>query len=312
MPSVPKVTARTFYLNEQHELSRGEKSGGGRIPQYVNIDWASKGRQISQSLQRGLGVWGLTGAAVWEDRYGTSFAAPLLAREAAFIFELLQAVCQQGARPYAVTVKAFLALTALPSSVSGAALHLAERTLARGRASADRLYRPRVDTAVMLWQGVLEGHEDIARIKIPIPKKWYGQAAQPKLRLVVTWDPPANAAASGLWTTRKVLAHLKQSPESKSIHGSRSGQESHPWIDRTYIFGRAWATLRLMETPGCWNSRTNRSLTTIQGSPSTRSSASHSPRKFLTPGSSLSTHNRSSNHCLWRTRWCVSAFRPGS
>src|SRR5579872_244924 len=51
MPSEPRTTARTFYLNEQHELSRGEKEGGGRISQYVDIDWASKGRQISQSLQ---------------------------------------------------------------------------------------------------------------------------------------------------------------------------------------------------------------------------------------------------------------------
>jgi hypothetical protein len=51
MPSDPGISARTFYLNEQHELSRGEKSGGGRIPQYVDIDWANKGRQISQSLQ---------------------------------------------------------------------------------------------------------------------------------------------------------------------------------------------------------------------------------------------------------------------
>ena len=51
MPSNARVAARTFYLNEQHELSRGEKPGGGRVPQYVDIDWASKGRQISQSLE---------------------------------------------------------------------------------------------------------------------------------------------------------------------------------------------------------------------------------------------------------------------
>jgi hypothetical protein len=199
-------------------------------------DFSAPGGNCTPTMQfaPGLGVWGLTGAAVWEDRCGTSFAAPLLAREAAFICESLQTVCQQGARPYAVTVKAFLALTALPPNVGGPAIHLAERTLGRGRASSERLYRPRVDTAVMVWQGVLEGYEDVARIKIPIPKAWYGEAKQPKLRLVATWDPPVNAAASRLWTTRKVLAHLKQSPESKSIHGSRSGHESYPWIDRTY------------------------------------------------------------------------------
>ena len=55
MPSNPRVAARTFYLNEQHELSRGEKPGGGRVPQYVDIDWASKGVR-SVSHWRGLGL----------------------------------------------------------------------------------------------------------------------------------------------------------------------------------------------------------------------------------------------------------------
>jgi hypothetical protein len=95
----------------------------------------------------------------------------------------------------------------------------------------------------MLWQGVLEGHEDIARIKIPLPSDWYKQATRPKLRLVVAWDPPVNAAASGLWTTRKVSAHLKESPESRSIHGSRSGHESYPWIDRTYDLRKSMANV---------------------------------------------------------------------
>jgi hypothetical protein len=46
----PKVSPKTFYLNEQHELSRGEASGGGRIPEFVGIDWAAKGRSILESL----------------------------------------------------------------------------------------------------------------------------------------------------------------------------------------------------------------------------------------------------------------------
>ena len=199
-------------------------------------DFSAQGGNCTPAMQPapGLGVWGTTSAAVWEDRSATSFAAPLLAREAAFVFQLLQSVCQQGARPYAVTVKAFLALTAIPPKVSGAAEDLAGRTLGRGRANSGRLERASAGTAVMLWQGVLDGNEDIARIKIPVPRDWCGQAAEPKLRLVVAWDPPVNAAASGLWATRKVSAHLKRSPESKSLHGSRSGYESYPWIDRTY------------------------------------------------------------------------------
>ncbi len=53
----------------------------------------------------GLGVWGTNASGRWEDRVGTSFAAPILAREAAFAFEALQRVCAPGARPFGVTNK---------------------------------------------------------------------------------------------------------------------------------------------------------------------------------------------------------------
>jgi len=59
----------------------------------------------------GLGVWGLDDVGRWEDRSGTSYAAPMLAREAALALAELQRFCQQGARPYAAAVKAFLSLT---------------------------------------------------------------------------------------------------------------------------------------------------------------------------------------------------------
>ena len=47
-----RTTPLTFYLNEQHELARAEKEGGGRVPGYIDINWASKGTTISRSLQR--------------------------------------------------------------------------------------------------------------------------------------------------------------------------------------------------------------------------------------------------------------------
>src|SRR5215813_2042290 len=47
-----RVNPRTFYLNEQHELARAEKEGGGRIPQYIDIDWATKGAGIARSISR--------------------------------------------------------------------------------------------------------------------------------------------------------------------------------------------------------------------------------------------------------------------
>lgn len=43
---------RTFFLNEQHELSREEREGGGRLPKLAPIDWASRGRSIGSSLER--------------------------------------------------------------------------------------------------------------------------------------------------------------------------------------------------------------------------------------------------------------------
>ena len=42
---------RTYFLNEQHELTRTEKEAGGSLPKLVPIDWAAKGRQIHDSLR---------------------------------------------------------------------------------------------------------------------------------------------------------------------------------------------------------------------------------------------------------------------
>jgi hypothetical protein len=131
----------------------------------------------------------LAASSHWEDLSGTSFAAPLLAREAAFALSQLQRVCAQGARPYAVTVKAFLNLTATPPSAAGAAQTLGLPSLGRGVARSTRLAKPRVDTAVLMWQGVLEGPGDVARVTLPIPQRWYKSCEAPQLRLVVSWAP---------------------------------------------------------------------------------------------------------------------------
>lgn len=183
----------------------------------------------------GLGVMGLNATGLWEDRCGTSFAAPLLAREAAFAIQLLQKVCLAGARPYGVTVKAFLALAASAPSLGGAVKTLADRTLGRGRASVERLSKPQPHNAVLLWQGLLEAPGEVARVAVPIPKEWYDRAGRPHLRLVVSWDSPVNAAVSGLWATRKVSVQLKASPDSAALQGSRAGGHfSYPLLDRTY------------------------------------------------------------------------------
>jgi hypothetical protein len=182
----------------------------------------------------GLGVLGITATGLWEDRCGTSLAAPILAREAAFALQALQRVCSPGARPYAVTAKAFLSLTATPPQVGGAAKALADRALGRGQAAAVRLTKPLPDRAVLVWQGLLEGPGEIARVTLPIPRDWYDEATAPHLRLVVSWDSPVNAAVSGLWATRKLAAQLKSSPDTAALHGTRGGHASYPMIDRTY------------------------------------------------------------------------------
>src|SRR5258708_34577804 len=43
---------RHFYLNEQHELAREEREGGGSLPKLAPIDWAAKQITISSSLAR--------------------------------------------------------------------------------------------------------------------------------------------------------------------------------------------------------------------------------------------------------------------
>lgn len=181
-----------------------------------------------------MGVWGCTASGAWEDHPGTSFAAPLLARQAAFAFQSLQAYCPQGAHPFAVTVKAFLALTATREDGPPAVRSLADRTIGRGIASAARLTRPRPQSAVFLWQGVIEGTADVVRVQVPIPQSWLAAAGAPKLRLVCSWDPPVHEAVKSIWACRRVAAQLRPAPGEKALHGSRGDHTSYPLVDRTY------------------------------------------------------------------------------
>jgi hypothetical protein len=200
-------------------------------------DFSANGGNTTTSYQYGadLGVWGLNPSGMWEDQPGTSFAAPLLAREAAFALQRLQLVCEKGAQPFAVTVKAFLALTATPPVNDAAVRQLVGLTLGRGLASARGLDAPSADTGVMIWQGVLEDDKDIARVQVPIPAEWLKKAEDPCLKLVVAWDPPANAAVNHLWATRKVSAMLRMHPDSPAQRTSKvESHRSYPLLDRLY------------------------------------------------------------------------------
>jgi hypothetical protein len=200
-------------------------------------DFSANGGNISPEYRSapGLGVWGLSPNGMWEDKCGTSHAAPLLARECAFALETLQKVCYSGAQPFGVTVKAFLALTATAPVDQIAVRELAQRTLGRGTASVERLIKPWAASGVMIWQGVLEDDKDIATIKVPIPREWLKMADQPHLRLVLAWDPPVNAAVRDLWLTRRVSPKLKRNADSPSQYPAKSKQSGdYPILERNY------------------------------------------------------------------------------
>jgi hypothetical protein len=187
----------------------------------------------------GLGVWGLSDAGLWEDKIGTSFATPLLAREAAFCFQKLQQVCEKGARPFSVTVKAFLALTADPPVQSAAAEVLIQRTLGRGTATTTKWDTPDAHSAVMIWQGVLEGPDDLARVQIPIPAGWLATAKEPRLRIILAWDPPVNAAVPDIWATRRISSQLRTTLDAAALHARVIGSAStYPLFERLYNLQR--------------------------------------------------------------------------
>lgn len=183
----------------------------------------------------GLGVWTLSAEAYAEDQIGTSLATPLIAREAAFCLSALRAYCDGGTRPFAVTARAFLALTASKPVQDRRVSALVERTLGYGKPDFRRLEHPSSGSAVVLWQGNIESPKDKVRIQLPIPQDWLASAEHPELRLIVAYDPPVNQAATGLWACRKVNAVLKPGPDKKGLMRTRSlGSFSYSMIDRTY------------------------------------------------------------------------------
>lgn len=185
----------------------------------------------------GLGVWGYSGAGLVEDRAGTSFAAPLLAREAAHTLHQLQQFCTAGTQPFAVLARAFLSLVARRPS-DDAPAELAGRTLGNGLAGAIRLAAPAPRSAVILWQGYIESPNDVVRVQLPIPRDWLTEADQPVLRLVVCADPPVNEVAHATWACRKIRPVLHPGPDVRAVTAPRGGHSSYPCIDRRYGLSR--------------------------------------------------------------------------
>lgn len=199
-------------------------------------DFSASGGNTTQNYAFGVGVgvWGLDEFGNWKESIGTSYAAPLLAREAALAMRILEDACEPGARPYAVTVRAFLAISADPPVNAPGVLALAKVTLGYGTARSTRLNNPVWDSAVLIWQGVLEDKSDIARIQIPIPKDWLAESSLPKMRLFVAADVPANAAVSTIWASRQIIPKLRTKPEEKALSSKRTGTSGYSLIRREY------------------------------------------------------------------------------
>jgi hypothetical protein len=186
----------------------------------------------------GVGVWGLDEYGNWREGIGTSYAAPLLARQAAFAMRSLENVCEPGARPYACTVKAFLALSAKPPVADAAIATLARKTLGYGTAGSERLRTPSWNSAVLIWQGVLDDKSDLARVQIPVPKEWLLEAAHPKLRLFVAADLPVNAAVSNVWASRKVNAKLRTNLEARAVFSKSTGTSGYSLLRKEFDLSR--------------------------------------------------------------------------
>jgi hypothetical protein len=150
----------------------------------------------------------------------------------------LQKVCEPGTRPFGVTAKAYLALTAVAPSLSPKLKDLAERTLGRGRATIRQLRQPSPNSAILVWQGTIESPSDIMRVQIPIPKEWLAHAKQPHLRLVLSWDSPVNAAVHHVWASRKVNAQLRVGPDMEALRSIRTGHNSYPLVEKLYDLRR--------------------------------------------------------------------------
>lgn len=183
----------------------------------------------------------------WVSKHGTSLAAPVLAREFAHAYVLLREFVPDGTRVSSALVKAFLALTAttLTAELPPKIRPLAKRTLGFGSMSAERLRFPSRTKPTFLWQGVIPNQDDVIRVVLPFPGKWFADATSPTLRIVTAWNTYVNDVADGLWACRRVELNLKTGPNSDDATG-RSGSArlggSYPLSDRRYNLSKVLKT----------------------------------------------------------------------
>lgn len=189
----------------------------------------------------GTGVGLISPAGLWEDHNGTSFAAPLIAAEAALVCQELARHSGPQTGPFAGTVKAWLNLVARRPPLSGPHERLAKRTLGRGLPSAQRLRTPDLGSAVFVWQSLLQAAGTVSRVRIPVPLEWLKSAIHPQLRVVAAWNGPVNMALADSWACRKVGIKVRPFGAEEALRGGGVAHGGYPLIDRS--FDIALATL---------------------------------------------------------------------
>lgn len=203
-------------------------------------DFSAHGGNANSSYgwSPGLGVYGLSLGGLWEDKNGTSAAAPLLARECAFGLQALQAVCPPGSKPFGVTVKALLALTAISHELPQSLHELARVTLGHGEANSASFTKAGEDAAIFAWQGIITDKTDLAKVILPIPIEWIKAADDPVCDVAVAWDTPVNAAFPNVYGCRRVDMHLRSVETGKAVRPSHGPHATYPLRIRTYALKR--------------------------------------------------------------------------
>lgn len=233
-----KIDARTFYLNEQHELTRGEKISRGGNPKLGEIDWGRKGQKISRSINHVRDALKKSKDPLREQRYF------LLARP-------LKEVPKRTDNKKKAPEGHFLEVTSYNDEHSLVfkklgmdLIQVNDDGTATVHARPERIEQLGATANNLADVGVTEQSRWVTidafdlRVQVPVPQEWLAHAKAPHMRLVVSWDSPVNAAVNHIWASRKVNVQLRARPETEAIRSSRTGHFSYPLTERLYDLNR--------------------------------------------------------------------------
>jgi hypothetical protein len=125
-------------------------------------------------------------------------------------------------------------LVALRPTLGGPHERLAKRTLGRGFPSARRLRTPTLESAIFVWQSVLQAAGTVSRVRVPVPLEWLRNAKQPRLRVVACWNGPVNMALADSWACRKVGIKVRPFGSEEALRGGGVAHGGYPIVDRTF------------------------------------------------------------------------------